>query len=167
MKKNITFIFALLTIVLTSFALADIRVATVDVNRVLNESKEGKAKRAHIDELSQTAKKKIETKKNSLKAVEEKLKSSGATETSSEAKEFKNQVRELQIFAKDTEDELRQEFLKVNKSLTEKVVKSIESYAGDNKIDLVLDKSAQERGAVLFGNDSADITSDIIKSLNK
>ena len=153
--------------VLPTISEAEMKIATVDVNKILNESKEGKAKRAQIDEMSEAAKKKIETKKTTLKAKEEKLKAAKATNESPEVKEFRTEAKEFATYVRDTEEEIRTEFLKVNKALTEKVMKQISDYAKEAGYDLVLDKSTQERSAVLFGNPSADITTKIINMLNE
>ena len=166
MKNKFLFFILSLVAFTPHMALAELRIATVDVNRILNESKEGKSKRAQLDEMTQFAKKKIDAKKSILKNTEEKLKTAGTVEDSKDVRNFKNQVRDFSGFVKDTEEDLRQAFLKVNKDLTDKVIKNIEAYAKNNKIDLVLDKSSQERGAVLFGDNSADISDKIINLVN-
>ena len=148
-----------------STSYGDIHIATVDVNQILNDSREGKEQRAKIDTLTSAAKKKLEAKRLSLKALEEKLRSAGVAEDSAEAKDFRSQARDFGRMAKDSEDEIRGEFLKVNRTLTEKVVKMIGEYAESNNIDLVLDKGGQDRGAVLYGRAEADITDRIILML--
>lgn len=158
--------------ILSSFVAAaeaksDAKIATVDVSRVLNDSDEGKEQRAKLDALSAAAKKKLETKRAALKALEEKLRASNATEDSAGAKDFRNQARDFSRLVKDSEDEVRQEFVKVNKKLTEKVLKLIKQYAEENEIDLILDKGVQERTLVLFGAPQADVTSQIVARMNK
>lgn len=148
-------------------AKSDAKMATVDVSKILNDSDEGKEQRAKLDALSAAAKKKLESKRAALKAMEEKLRASNATEDSPGAKEFRNQARDFSRMVKDSEDEVRQEFVKVNKKLTEKVLKIIKQYAEENEIDLILDKGVQERTLVLFGAPQADVTSQIVARMNK
>lgn len=155
------------TFVATAEAKSDAKIATVDVSKVLNDSDEGKEHRAKLDALSAAAKKKLETKRAALKSLEEKLRASNATEDSPGAKDFRNQARDFSRMVKDSEDEVRQEFVKVNKKLTEKVLKIIKQYAEENEIDLILDKGVQERTLVLFGAPQADITSQIVARMNK
>ena len=146
---------------------AEFKVATVDVGRVLNESKGSKEMRKRLDDMSLKAKKEIETKRNSLKATEEKLKAAKVTEDSREAEAFRDDARAFARFVKDAEEDMKREFLKVNKDLTERALAAIKKYAEANQIDLVLDKSEQARGPVLFGSKTADITPAIIADVSK
>ncbi len=148
-------------------ASAEFKVATVDVGRVLNESKGSKEMRKKLDDMSLKAKKEIEAKRNSLKATEDKLKAAKVAEDSREAEAFRDDARAFARFVKDTEEDMKREFLKVNKDLTERALAAIKRYAETNKIDLVLDKSEQARGPVLFGDKAADITPAIIADVSK
>jgi Skp family chaperone for outer membrane proteins len=146
---------------------AEFKVATVDVGRVLNESKGSKEMRKKLDDLSLKTKKDIEGKRSALKATEEKLKAAKVAEDSREAEAFRDDARAFARFVKDAEDDMKREFLKVNKELTERALTAIKRYAEANKIDLVLDKSEQARGPVLFGDKGADITAAIIADVSK
>jgi Skp family chaperone for outer membrane proteins len=146
---------------------SNIRIATVDVNRVLNESKEAKIKKVEFDSKTSDAKQKVETKKNNLKQLEDKIKASGASEDSKEVLNLREQVRDYSRYVKDTEDTLREQFMKINKVLTEKALGIIKKYADSKNYDLVLDKSGKERGPVLFGSESADITDKVIEIMNQ
>lgn len=150
---------------LASVASAEYRVATVDINRVINEAPESQGIRKALDSKALEAKKKVETKRNALKALEEKLKNAGVKEDSAEAEKFRTNAREYTRLVKDSEEELRREFAKSNKTLTLKALKAVESYAAQKKIDLVLDKSQDVRSLVLFGSAGSDITDEIIKQM--
>ena len=158
--------FLALSILLAFSVQAEYRIATVDVNRVLNESKESQAGKKTIDELSQSAKKKIDAEKTSLQKLEAELKKKGVKEDSAEAEQFRVKAREFSRIVKDNEEEVRSKFLKINRDLTDKAVKRIEAYAKSENIDIILDKSAQQRGPVLFGNPAVDITDSVLKSIN-
>lgn len=166
MLKPISILAALFLTFGAREAAAEFRLATVDLNRVMNESAGSKDQRKALDELSAQAKKKIQAKQSSLSAMEKKLKDSNATEDSKEARQFKTEVRDFNLFVKDTEDDFKREFMKINKVLTEKAVSAVREYAKAEKIDLVVDRSEQVKGPVLFGNPSVDITEAIIKKLN-
>ena len=148
-------------------AQADFKMATVDINRVLNESKDASSKKKTLDELSLNAKKKIETKKNVLVALEKKMKDGNVAEDSKELDNYRNEVRNFNRFVKDTEDDIKKEYMKINQSLTEKTIDSIRQYAKANSLDLILERSEKAHGPVLFGNPSVDITEAIIKQINK
>jgi Skp family chaperone for outer membrane proteins len=160
-------LFLVYAILCSSVLIAETKIATVDVSRVLNESKEAKTKRAELDALGMEAKRKVENKKKVLKDMETKLKESKVSEDSKEFENFKNQARDLSRYVKDTEEDLKEKFLKSNKALTEKTLGIIKEYAENNKIDLVLDKSQAQRGPVLYGIQGVDITDDIVAQVNK
>jgi outer membrane protein len=162
----------LLLIALCSCALAtnvtaetSVKIATVDVSRILNESPDALSKRKALDERAAQLKKSIESKKAALMELEAKAKSAKADENSPEVEKLRNDARAFERFVKDSDEELRKEFLKVNKSLSEKVLKAVSQYAQEKKIDLVLDGSAQGRTAVLYGATSIDITSAILATI--
>jgi len=150
-----------------SFAYADYTIATVSVNRVLNESKEAVAKKKELDDLSAKAKKKVDDKKKSLQVLEKKIKDGEISEDSPEAASFRSDARDFARFVKDTESDLRTEFLKSNKVLTEKAINIIAQYAKANHVDLVLDKSDGSRGPVIYGATTFDITDSIVKQINQ
>ncbi len=149
------------------FAAAEFRVATVDITKVLNESKESQSKRQELDALRAKAQAKVETKKKEVQAVEDKLKANPKIDDNSkEMDAYRNQARDFNRLVKDTEEDLKAQYLKVNKMLTDKAVGVIVDYAKDHNIDLVLDKSEAARGPVLYGNPETDITNSVIASLN-
>lgn len=167
MKHTLICLFAALLLQVPSRAIAEFKFATVDINKIINESKDAAGKRKSLEELSQNAKKKIDTKKTALLAMEKKLQESNPSEDSKEVEKYRNEVRNFNRMVKDTEDDLKKEFLKVNQSLTEKTVTVVRQYAKANQIDLVVDHSEKVRGPVLFGSTSVDITDEIIKQINK
>ena len=147
-------------------ARAEFRVATVDVSRVLNESKEAQAVKKKLDDLSLSAKKKLDAKRDALTQLKEKLESQKVSNDSKEAEGFQNQVRDFERSVKDSREDLQKEFMKSNKALTEKTLTLVQKYASSNKIDLVLDKGAAVRGPVLYAGQTFDITEAIIKQVN-
>jgi Skp family chaperone for outer membrane proteins len=158
---------SLVSITGASLVQAEYRIATVDINRVLNESSEAKTKRKDLDQKQADAKKRIEEKGKAIKAMEKKLKDGGASDTSKEAEEYRNEVRNLDRLVKDSEEDLKKDFLKFNKSVTEKALKIVTDYAKSNKIDLVLDKGEKAKGPILYGDASFDITDEVLNLMNQ
>jgi outer membrane protein len=143
----------------------DVRVATVDVNKVLNESTEAQAKRKVIDEQAAVARKKLDARKAELQALETKLTAAKVDQDSKEAEAFRKQAREFERMVKDSQEELRKAFLKSNKELTDKSLALIRSFAEKNGYDVVFDKNESGRGAVLFSKSIPDITDKVIAEL--
>lgn len=144
-------------------ARADVRIATVDITRILNESTDAASRKKELDVLSQDAKKRADEKRKALQSLEAKLKEKKVSEDSKEAENFREEAKEYARFIKDTEDDLKKRFVKLNKEMTEKAMTRVTAYAKENRIDIVLDKSEKYRGPVLFGNPGVDITDAILK----
>jgi outer membrane protein len=159
----------ILTATSTAFispALADYKIATIDITKVLNETAESKAARQQLDKEAQAARARIEKEKAGLKKKEEGLIAKKVAQDSPEVEKFRKEAREFSRSVKDSEDELRRKFAKMNNQLTEKAMKIIEQYAKNEQIDLVLDKGSAGRGGpVLFGTPHVDITDQIIAKM--
>lgn len=172
MIQRRTFVAALLALLFFSFhvivdkAQAEYRIATVDINRIMNDSGDSKAMKTKLDQLSMKAKQEIDVEKKKLEDFQKKIQAKDGTASNADAEKYQKMAREFSRAVKDTEEDLKREFMKSNKTLTDKTLKIIESYAQKNQIDLVLDKSLKTRGPVLFGTPSVDITDDIIGELN-
>ncbi|NBW40678.1 OmpH family outer membrane protein [bacterium] len=151
--------------ILTTSAFAEYKLATVDINKVLNETKESKEARQSLTEESTRARATIEKKRQALQDKEAALKARGVSPDSKEAEEFRQEAKDFGRLVKDTEEELKRKFLRSNTEITQKTLQVIEAYAKSNKIDLILEKGQEGKGAVLFGAPSVDITKEVIEKL--
>gem|GEM_PF-774723 len=151
--------------ILTTSAFAEYKLATVDINKVLNETKESKEARQSLTEESTRARATIEKKRQALQDKEAALKARGVSADSKEAEEFRQEAKDFGRLVKDTEEELKRKFLRSNTEITQKTLQVIEAYAKSNKIDLILEKGQEGKGAVLFGAPSVDITKEVIEKL--
>jgi outer membrane protein len=146
---------------LTLEAQAEIRIATIDMSKVLQESPSAKQKLKAIDSKASEAKKSIEARKQAL--VKRQAALEGKEDSSKEALELRKTARELQRFIADTEEELKEEMIAVRQEITSKAFATVRNFAEENGIDLVLEKNDARTGPVLFANNAADITKDVIK----
>ena len=82
--KNLALPFLLIAFILCirESAFADFKLATVDLNRILNESAAAKEERKALDLLTQQTKKKLDGKKQSITAMEKQIKEKGLKEHS-------------------------------------------------------------------------------------
>lgn len=155
----------LLAATLTPACQAEVRIATVDVARIINEAPDAKSKKKELDKASDEAKNKLEAKGKDLQALKTKLESQKVSAESKEAESFREKARDFERMRADMKADLEKKYMKVNKELSEKVMAKIESYAKSNNYDLVIDKSEKYRGPVLFGKPSADITDEILDDM--
>lgn len=165
MKKILLTLFV--SLIFTNTIFAEGKIATIDINTVMNNLEDAKEKREKLNKDASSAKKKIEVKRKVLKEKELKLQSKGVEMDSKEASDYRKELRDFERFVRDTEADLKSRFLKTNKELTEKVLKTVKSYAKANKIELVLDSSQRGRSSVLYDAKTFDITNAVVKKLNE
>lgn len=149
-----------------SSAFAEFKVAFLDVAKLLNDSTDSKSQRTALDAKAKATREKLEKRRSELKALEKSIREKNLGESSPEVDQLRSQARAFEGMVRDAEDDIRKEYLKVNRSLSEKALKLVTNYAKQNNIDLVLDKGEQGRGPVLFGQSSLDITKDILEEMN-
>lgn len=160
--KSLVFAYLVFFVITASPVSADFRVATVDINRILNEMPEAKKEQQALDQATSAAKVKIESERKRLQTLEASLLEKKVKSDSPEVKNFQTQAQNYQKMLAGSQEDLRGRFLSVNEKLAGKVVAAIERYAKKKNIQLVLEKGSQGRSAVLFGDEDADITDDII-----
>jgi outer membrane protein len=162
-KKALFTIAAILSC--TPLAQAEVKIGTVDVARIVNDSPEAVAKKKELDSFSEETKKKIEAKGKELQALKTKLENGKVSAESKEAENFRNQVRDFERMRGDAKADLEKRYMKVNKELTDKVYGQIEKFAKANSYDLIIDKSDRYRGPILFGDSSVDVTEQVLKGV--
>lgn len=162
-KKVILSLVALLSY--TSVSNAEVKIATVDVSRIVNDNPEALAKKKDLDTFSEETKKKLEAKGKELQAQKKKLEDAKVSAESKEAENFRNQVRDFERMRGDAKADLEKRYMKVNKELTEKVYSQIEKYAKANNYDLIIDKSDKYRGPILYGDTAVDVTDEVLKTV--
>lgn len=126
-----------------------------------------KEQRKTLDAMSKEAKTKIEAKKQEIGGMEKKIREKKLADDSKEVQEINEEIKKFNMLVKSSEDEVKGEFLKINKVLTEKALKLVNEYAAKKDLDLVMDRSEKNRGPVLFGDPGVDITNEIIKQMDQ
>jgi Skp family chaperone for outer membrane proteins len=164
--QKITILLAISFFISCSSAFAEFKVAFVDVAKVLNDSKEAKTERATLDSKSKEIKEKLENRRNELKALEKSIREKGLNEDAKEVEQWRAQARAFEVMVREADEDLRKDYMKVNRALSEKTLKIISDYSKKNSFDLVVDKGEAGRGPVLYGESSLDITSDIVSLMN-
>ena len=140
---------------------AEYKIATIDINKILNETSESKSAKITLDAQAKAAKQAIEEKRNALKATGEALKASKAKPDSPEAQQLKKDAQEFSQMVKESETALRKKHAELNANITEKTLSIVKQYAKENNIDIVLEKGATGRSAVLYGKAQVDITKSV------
>lgn len=136
------------------------RVAMVDMQRVLNETKAGKKARKELESSSKAKQAKLDKKRQKLEADAAKLSSLGGQQLQAAQEKLQKESMELQSMLYALEQELGQQ----HNALLEKMYRNAQSIvAGMAKkegIDLVL---VRDQMTVIYTKDSLDITSAVVK----
>jgi len=144
----------------------EFRVASVDMNRIINESKDSKSKREALQIKSEKKRKELEAKKIALKDLEKKFTSGAVKDDSKEADEFRSKGRDLARAIKDSEEELKSEYMRATRELVKSAVLVIEKFSKEKNISLVLERSQGQPSPILYGSESMDITDAVLAKMN-
>lgn len=144
-----------------------LRVAVIDVNRILNESDAGQAAKKKMKARYEELKKSIEAKQEDARKLKDEIDKQKVMLGKEKLKEKEDalqaKVNELRQLTQDGEREMQSR----QGELTREVLKSIEAKIDDvvraDRLDLVLEKSA----GVIHFNESMDITARVLKMVNE
>ncbi len=171
MRKRLPWIFAALAavaVLATGPARAEgIKVAVIDVNKVLNESEAGKVAKKKMEDRYEELKKQIDKKSDEARKMKEDLDKQKILLGKEKLKEKEDalnaRVAELRQLTQEAEkemqnrqNELTRDILKIIEGQVNKVVK-------DEKIDLVLERTS----GVIHFDPSMDITGKVLDLVNK
>ncbi len=144
-----------------------IKVAVIEVNKVLNESEAGKAARKKMEGRYEELKKKIEAENEAARKMKEDLDKQkillGKEKLVEKEEALKAKVAELRELTKKAEKEMQNRQNELTREVLKIVEVQVDKIVKEEKIDLVL-----ERGAgVIHFNPSLDITDKVLALVNK
>ena len=162
---------------------AQVKIGTVDMNRVFSEysktkdaqAKYAEAEKAANDDLNN----RVETLKKSMQEIsalnadleksdsgkEEKLKDRDAKVAAARVLD-----REIADFRTAKQKALQDQFLRMRKDIVDDIMKTVNDLVKSKAYDVVFDKSGLSAGAVpvvLYSRDDLDFSSEVIAALNK
>ena len=144
-----------------------IKVAVIDVNKVLNESDAGKTARKKMEGRYEELKKKIESVNEDARKMKEDLDKQkillGKEKLVEKEEALKAKVGELRELTKKAEKEMQNRQGELTRDVLKIVEGQVDKIVQEEKIDLVLERSA---GVVHF-NPSLDITDKVLSLVNK
>jgi len=148
-------------------AAVEIRIAVVDMDKVMAESNLGKGEQANIDRLKGDRTALINTKQKELDAMEEQIRNASLSwsdeKREEQSRQFENKRVELRRLNEDATRDVQAEF---NRSMTklQKAALSITGAIGREKgYTVIFEKNTVP---VLYASDSVEITDEVIRKLN-
>jgi len=144
-----------------------LKVATIDVLKVMRESEEGKLVTKQLELKRNDLDKKLQTEAQSFaqsrKDFESKAPMLSDTAREKEQNSLMQQGRDLEAMAQKSEDELKIAMQSASERLMNKSRKQIELFALENNLDIIWDVSGQ----VVYASQKTDVTKNIVQNMNK
>jgi len=164
---------------------AQMKVGTIDMNRVFTEYYKTKDAEQKLNEQRAAAKKefddRIETLKKSMEEITKLNAQIEKPELSKDAKDAvlkeretkvadaRNLDKEVNDFKSTRERQLQEQFLRMRKDIIDDIMKIVTTRVSSAGYDLVFDKSGLSMGqipVVVYSRDDMDFSKDIIDKLN-
>lgn len=153
-----------------SFSVSAQRIAIVDVNRILENSKEYQAAQQELDQIAAKWRQDIAQEYDKIKGLYNRyqaeqvlLSDEARRQREEEIMAREKDVRDLQKNYFGPEGELFKRRQDLVRPIQDKVYKAIEDYANDRGYDLVLDKSSA--AGIIFNKPDFDKTDEILQRL--
>lgn len=140
------------------------KIAMVDMQRVLNETKAGVRARNELETSSKAKQDKLDKKRKKLEADAGKLKSLSGDQLVAAQETLQRESMELQSMLMTLEQELGEQHNKMLEKMYKNAQEIVSKLAKEKTIDLVLVRDAM---TVIYAKDGLDITSDIVKLYDK
>lgn len=144
-----------------------VKVAVIDINRILNESEAGKAARQGMESRYGELKKKIESLTDEARKMKEELDKQkillGKEKLKEKEEALAAKVNELRSLTQESEKEMQNRQGEATREVLKVIEGKIDQVVEEQKIDLLLDRSS---GVVHFAP-SLDITAKILEMVNK
>jgi outer membrane protein len=152
----------------SGIALAEpVKIAVIDVNRILNDSEAGKAAKEKVEARYQELKKQIDAKQEEAKKLKEEIDKKkillGKEKLKEKEDALAGKIAELQEMAQKSEKEMQSRQQDVTRAVLKVIEVQVDKAVKDEKIDLLLDKQA----GVVHYQPSMDITDKVLELVNK
>ncbi|MEM9463717.1 MAG: OmpH family outer membrane protein [Myxococcota bacterium] len=139
------------------------KLAMVDMQRVLNETRAGKAARTRLEKSSKTKQAKFDKKRVALESEAAKLGSLSGQQLAAAQEKLQRESIELQNMLMALEQELAEQQNKLLDKMYKNSQTIVADMAKEKGLDLVL---VRDPMTVIYAKDGLDITSEVIKRYN-
>jgi len=166
-KKLVSMLVLAGVFLFTGTAYAELKLAYVDMQRVVKESNDGKKAFRRLKKTYTRYQKLIKKKEEEIKAFQESLKQQAMMLTEdakkTKAQELQRRVLEFQNFYVEKQRDLQQREQKAMAPILGKIVKLVQGIGSAGEYTMVLEKSESR---ILFAAPSLDLTNEVIRRVN-
>ena len=142
---------------------AELKVACVDIQKAVNECLAGKEAKKVIAKEMEKYQRLFMEKQKELQTMKESLDRQGAMlnldARAAKEKEFQNKLRESQRWAEDSQNEIKQKGMEMDRNITSGLLKIIQRIGAEDGYSLIL----ANENIVLFASRAIDLTDRVIK----
>ena len=166
-KAGIILVVAAIAAVFAGTSLAEgLRVAVIDVNKILNDSEAGKAAKKKMEARYEELKKTVDVKQEEARKIKEEIDKQKVMLGPGKLKEKEDalqaKVNELRQLTQEGEREMQTRQGELTRDVLKSVEVKVDIVVKADKLDLVLEKSA----GVIHFNESLDITQRVLALVN-
>jgi len=144
---------------------ADLKVAYVDIQKAVNESNAGKEAKKAITKDVEKFQHLVADKQKELQTLKESLDKQALMLTpdarANKEKEYQSKLREFQRWGEDTQNEVNQKRVEMERNISAALIKVIQKIGADEGYTVILEKN---ENIVLYVAKSIDITDRVIKA---
>ncbi len=166
MKYLVKFFVITASLFFITHSYADTKIAFIDMDKILNESKAGKTATLELNELNKKNLEILQKTEKKLKEDEAKL---IAKRNLMETSEFEKQIKHLrenaklyQLDRKNKLDEINNKYNLARSKILDEIKPILEKFSKDNNINIVVQKKY-----IIIGSTNLDITPHILKLLDE
>lgn len=147
-------------------AKAELSIAVVDIEKILNESKAAKSVQAQVDEKRKAFLEEVQVAEKKIRdeqvAIESKRETMTKEELGAKAKEFSENRMQASKKIQERKSKLDTAYAEAMKTLTKTIYDVSQKIADERKIDLII-----TRQNIIVGSMSLDITKDVLAKLDE
>jgi len=143
----------------------DLKIAYVDIQRAVNDSNAGKEAKKAITKDVEKFQHLVADKQKELQTLKESLDKQALMLTpdarANKEKEYQNKLREFQRWGEDTQNEVNQKRMEMERNISVALMKVIQKIGADEGYTVILEKN---ESIVLYASKAIDITDRVIKA---
>lgn len=144
---------------------AELKIAYVDIQKAVNECNAGKEAKKAITKEVEKFQRLIADKQKDLQTMKESLEKQAPMLTpdarATREKDYQNKLREFQRWGEDTQNEINQKRVEMERNISMGFQKVIQKVGADDGYTLILEKN---ENIVLYVSRAIDITDRVIKA---
>ncbi len=152
----------------TAAAAGQLKIAYIDLQKVMALSDQGKQARQQLEKKRAELGRQIKEKEARLNKMKEELQRQGMMLSekarAEKENEYQKQVRDFKLFVSDSEGELKKTYKELTKGILQDLEKVIVKVGKEGKYSMIL---GRQESSIFYADESYDISQQVIDAYNK